>query len=608
MTPRTVLVVRTLTTALLGVVILASDWSLEAAGDPARILFLGPEGVLVAARQGWLLTFPVWLFLVFLIVGIGYVETGIALAKRRPDSRVGFLLVVAGLLWLAHGLRRSSQPGLFTIGLALTHAYNPVLLQLALTIPAGRLRGRTDRALVVAVYVYFATVNLAGWLIVDPRRLLEGIAPRNVMSIANAPDVWHRLQPVLTTVGLALGLIVLGVLILRFARGSPLYRYAFAPMWFAGLAKVTGNLVWLGAVWLPAVWAYAAFLLGSATIPVAAAVSLVRSRPRATAMTRVVREFGQDHPDAAELRESLRRSTADPTLDLLRFDEAEGRLVTLFGTPSELPRGPARVATALRREGRDIGVLVHDAALADSPEVLHAVQRMAALVLDNEQLLERVNRQLDEVRQSRRRIVEAGDAERARIERNMHDAVQQRLVAAALVLRRAERAASVALVSELLHQGTEGVETALRELREVVRGLHPPVLVERGLPGAIESICERSTVAVHMRAELGTRQLPAAAAITAYYIAAEAVTNVEKHAAASCVTIGLRVEDEKLVLTVDDDGIGGALFVVGGGLAGLRDRVEAYGGNLAVRSVLGLGTQLKVAIPLGSDAHREATL
>ncbi|MCU1444248.1 MAG: Two-component system sensor kinase [Cryobacterium sp.] len=241
---------------------------------------------------------------------------------------------------------------------------------------------------------------------------------------------------------------------------------------------------------------------------------------------------------------------------------------------------------------------------SDSPEVLRAIERMATLVLDNEQLLAHVNRQLQEVRDSRRRIVEAGDAERIRIERNMHDAVQQRLVAAALLLRRAERGAAVDHVPELLGSGAQEVETALQELREVVRGFNPPVLGERGLLAAIESITERSTVAVRVTAASRIENVPPALAATAYCVAAEAVTNAEKHARATLVAVGLQIQDDSLLTSVDDNGVGGAMMGAGGGLAGLRDRVEAYGGSLDIDSTPGRGTRLVATLPL-SGVRRE---
>jgi signal transduction histidine kinase len=230
------------------------------------------------------------------------------------------------------------------------------------------------------------------------------------------------------------------------------------------------------------------------------------------------------------------------------------------------------------------------------------VEQLAALVLENGQLVTEVSRQLDEVRRSRRRIVEAGDAERARIERNMHDAVQQRLVAAALTLRRADRNLPQEDAIDLLRQGADQVETALSELRDVVHGLNPQV-VSGGLLGALESLSERSSTPVRLTSSLHSAPLPEAVAVTAYYVVAEAMTNAEKHALASLIEIDVSVETNDsgancLLIRVRDNGLGGARFLPGRGVLGLQDRVEAFGGTLAMSSPTGGGTSLTVSLPL----------
>jgi signal transduction histidine kinase len=602
--------VRVVTVLLVAAVVGAADWSGAAASDPARILFLGPRGVLEAAGLEANLRFPIWLFIVFLVVGVGYVETGLALWRRRPDSQVGILLAIAGLLWLAHGFRRSSDALLFSLGIGLTNAFNPVLLHLVLCIPAGRLRGRGDRALVIGGYAYSICANVGGWLVVDHQRLLDGATPRSLLLVTDSPQTWDQLQPTLSVAAFGAGVLVLSVLIIRYVRGSPLYRYAFGPMWLAGLAKVTGNLVWTAGLWVPPTWAYLAFFAGSATVPIAAAISVARSQPKELAMTRVVLGLGQELPGASELRDVLRRSTNDPTLEVVRFDRAAGRFATLAGTAVDLPTEHGRSATTLvHRSGQELGALIHDSALSDSPEVLRAVEQLAGLVLENERLLAQVRGQLDEVRESRRRIVEAGDTERARVERNMHDAVQQRLVAAVLLLRRADRDLPRQEMLELLRDGADGVNIALGELRNIVRGLHPQV-VERGLVAAIESISERAVVPIRLTSELGAASLPQATAVTAYYVIAEGVTNAEKYARATMLDVRLELRESfgssSLFLSVHDDGVGGAVVTPGGGLAGLRDRVEAYGGSLTLASNEPGGTRLSVALPLDPDAsHRD---
>lgn len=338
-------------------------------------------------------------------------------------------------------------------------------------------------------------------------------------------------------------------------------------------------------------------------MPIAAAVSVTRSRPGLDVMTRVVAEMGTDVPGTVELRESLRRSTSDPTIEVLRLDSDHRSGAFSSQEMVEDPDG-RRATITLRSQGEVIGLLRHDSALKDSPEVLRAVQRMASLVLENEQLLERTRRHLQEVAASRKRIVEVGDAERLRIERNMHDGVQQRLVAASLLLRRSERSGGPT-AGELLHRGVCEIDTALVELREIVRGVHPPLIAERGFVGAIHSIAERSSVAVTVEAGAGVHEVSASTAITAYYVVAEAVANAEKHSRTPAIEVGLAIVDESLVLSVDDEGVGGAAVMVGGGLAGLGDRVDAYGGTLCLQSPLDGGTHLRVTLPVDDTVPQQ---
>jgi PAS domain S-box-containing protein len=199
---------------------------------------------------------------------------------------------------------------------------------------------------------------------------------------------------------------------------------------------------------------------------------------------------------------------------------------------------------------------------------------------------------------SRARIVEAGDAERRRLERNLHDGAQQRLVALALTLRVAERRieADAAAARELLGRAETELEQALEELRELARGLHPAVLTDRGLGPALGSLAQRAPVPVQLDATVAER-LPAGVEAAAYYVVAEALTNVAKYAHAAAVRVDVCRSDGRLHVTVSDDGVGGADPSLGSGLRGLSDRVEALGGRLEVSSRPGAGTTLRATLP-----------
>jgi PAS domain S-box-containing protein len=202
---------------------------------------------------------------------------------------------------------------------------------------------------------------------------------------------------------------------------------------------------------------------------------------------------------------------------------------------------------------------------------------------------------------SRARIVEAGDAERRRLERNLHDGAQQRLVATSLTLRLAERRvdADPAAARELMAQARGELEQALEELRELARGLHPAILTERGLRAALDVLADRAPVPVEVVGAPGDR-LPERVEAAAYYVVSEALTNVAKYARASAVRVEVEQPDGRLVVTVSDDGVGGADTGRGTGLRGLADRVEALGGRLEVASPAGGGTTLRASLPCGS--------
>jgi PAS domain S-box-containing protein len=205
---------------------------------------------------------------------------------------------------------------------------------------------------------------------------------------------------------------------------------------------------------------------------------------------------------------------------------------------------------------------------------------------------------LEELAASRARIVTAGDVERRRLERNLHDGAQQRLVALSLALRvaLARLDSDPAAARATLENAAEELTLALAELRELARGLHPAVLSDRGLRAAVEMLAGRSPVAVEI-AEVPDRRLAEPVEAAAYYLIAEALTNVAKYALASTVRVRVAAGDGSVIVEVYDDGVGGADAARGTGLRGLADRVEALGGSLEVVSPAGAGTSLRAEIP-----------
>ena len=261
--------------------------------------------------------------------------------------------------------------------------------------------------------------------------------------------------------------------------------------------------------------------------------------------------------------------------------------------------GSGRVATYVDDDGRHIAALVHDAALAHQPDLLEAVSAAANVALERERLQAELGARVIELQASRERIVAAGDAERRRLERNLHDGAQQRLVAIALQLRLLQgHVGADPSAEDLVAAVSDQLALSLSELRELARGLHPAVL-EHGLAPALESLALRSTVATTVSYEPPDR-LPEPVELAAYFVASEALANVAKYAQATNVTMRVWRSNGVASIEVADDGVGGADDAGGSGLRGLADRVEALQGNLRVVSPLGAGTTVTAELPCGS--------
>jgi signal transduction histidine kinase len=252
----------------------------------------------------------------------------------------------------------------------------------------------------------------------------------------------------------------------------------------------------------------------------------------------------------------------------------------------------------VEHDGRSLAALVHDPSL--DPSLVRATAAAAGMALDNERLQAELRAQLTEVRASRARIVRAGDAERRRVERDLHDGAQQRLLALSLAVHSARRQHAsgddAGLASTLERTATE-LASAIQELRELARGLHPTVLTDGGLPPALHALAGRCPVPVQLDVDEG-RYHPLIEA-TAYFMVSEALANVAKHARASHVRVQARAVGRVLRVEVCDDGSGGADPARGSGLAGLGDRVAAIGGSLEVESAAGSGTIVRADLPCG---------
>jgi hypothetical protein len=477
-------------------------------------------------------------------VGLAFIGLGVVAWQRRPSSRSGLLMAATGFAWFA---------GSFVEAALFLH--RGPLVHLLVGYPRGRLRSRLERVVVAAGYVDGAVYPLARQ----------------------------------DTVTIALALAVMATVLVGYLGAGGAERRARAAALAAASAvalvlglDAVGRVMELGdvAVWL---WVYQAVLV---LVAVGLFADLLWGRWTQAAITGLVLDLGELE-EAGTLQAKLARAVGDPSLRVAyRLGGSDG-YVDEAGRAMVLPAGGVtRKVTYLEEGGRQIGALVHDAAVLDDPVLVNAVAAAAGVAVANARLQAEVRARVAEVEASRRRIVEAGDAERRRLERELREGAERRLVHVTELL--ADRGPPGAdFQRELL-----GARAALAEF---ARGVHPRTLTEAGLAAALAELGEHAPVPVRVR--VSAERLPATVEEAVYFVCSEALANVAKHAKAS--QVGVRVERRAglVVLEVQDDGVGGA-DPAGSGLRGLADRVEALQGRLGVESPPGGGTRLFAEIPL----------
>jgi signal transduction histidine kinase len=401
-------------------------------------------------------------------------------------------------------------------------------------------------------------------------------------------------------IGIALFCATLIILALRWRRATPRWRHAFGLVFWSGFAAVLASAISIAsrAPYRSVGWVDAISYVIVAAVPLALTIDLLRGTLGRGAVAELVVELG-DTRAPGHLRDALARALHDPTLSLAYWLPEQRRYVDVEGRPVGLPPDDAdTVTTVVEREGSPVAALVHDATLRDEPDLVQAVSAAAGLALENERLQADLRARLAELRASRTRMVEATDAERRRLERNLHDGTQQRLVSISMALALAETklGSDPHGARAVLAEAREGLSTTLQELRELSQGIHPAVLTERGLEPALQELAYLAPMPIELDV-VGGERLPEPVEAAAYYVVAEALANVAKYASAQAVSVTVLRRNGLAVVEVADDGRGGADPAGGSGLRGLSDRVEALGGTLVVESPTGVGTRLRAEIP-----------
>jgi signal transduction histidine kinase len=536
------------------------------------------------------------------VIGAAFIGTGLLAWLRKPENRFGALMVALGFSYCLSGLIVATEPWPFIAGLSLIAVPYAVLFHILLAFPGGRLQARGARALTAAAYA----VATAGWwacmLFEDTTRI--GV-PRNPLLIADHPHLFATLANVRLAIVAALIAALFVVLGRRWLAANLPVRRGLAPVYVSGGLVLALYAVWslLGVFGAPEGVLEnfeRARVIALALVPFALIAGLLSSRVAgAAAVSELVARLGGER--RMSLRDALADALGDPTLTLAYWVptgwvDAEG---APFTPP---PEGSGRACTPVER----VALLVHDASISQNSQLVQAVVGAAALALENERLAAELRANVKALRASRARIVETADAARRAIERDLHDGAQQQLVALALSLRlarsRLERDPREA--ARMLDQASGALEAAMRALRELARGIHPAVLSDHGLGAALDALAQRFPFPIEI-VSVPDERLPDAIEAAAYFVVAEAVTNVARYAHASHVTVVVEREGRDLVVAVVDDGIGGADPDAGSGLRGLADRVAVLDGRLEVDSPVGGGTTVRATIPFPPVARAQ---
>jgi signal transduction histidine kinase len=525
-------------------------------------------------------------------ISVPYVLAGLVAWWRRPDSRLGVLMIAGGFAIGLSALQVSDADVLYTIGAWFDLVPAAIFLCVYLSFPTGRLSSRFERALVAACFAAAVGLQLA-------KIAIGATGSDNLLQLVSWPEASLRLEQVQVLAISAICLIGFGVLAVRRLQLGRLRRRSLGLL----VDSFALALVMIAALLIDNVFQqpayeplYRASFLVIGLSPIVFLIALLDARLARSAVGELVIELRSD-PAPADLQAAVSRALRDPSLTLAYWLPDFETYADLDGRPVEVPARDGRAATPIDRNGVRIAALLHDPELEEEPELLDAVGATAAIALENARLQAELAARLEEVRASRARVIEAGQKERQRLERNLHDGAQQRLIALSLNLKLLQKQlGDNPEASRQLDEAQREITMSLEDLRDVAHGIHPAVLTAHGLAVALEQVAARAPVSTRLDVEIEAR-LPEPVEVAAYYVVTESLANVGKHAQATSASVDVRRTAEGLVVEVVDDGIGGADSERGTGLRGLADRVEALGGRLRVWTSPGGGTRVRAEIP-----------
>ena len=521
------------------------------------VLYRGPLEEAVTAQA-------VRLAVADFVVGLALVLCGVAAWFWRSGSRIGPLLVAAGFAWFLGTFAGSSIDAAAEVGAVFVTLHRGPLVHAVLSYPTGRLGGRAERLVVAISYV-----------------------------AAAIPDVGENAEA--TIVGAALVAVTAAWSFVR-ATGPQRPARATAAAAAVGLAAtlLAASLATLagagGGASRAVLWAYQVVIV---VVAVGFLFGLLRRGWTQATVTGLVVELG-DVPEEGTLRARLAVALGDPSLAVGYWISDEHGYFDEAGRRVRLPEpGSDREVTIIQEAGEPLAALVHDAGVLEDRELVGSVAAAARIAVSNVRLQREIRRQVDEVEASRRRIVEAADLERRRLERELREGAERRL---AHVERVVADSAGDGARAPLFAEALAEIGRARAELQEFAQGIHPRVLTEGGLAAALADLSRRAPVPVELAAP--AERVPVALEAAAYFVCSEALANIGKYSGASKAEIDVSLDADRLVVAVRDDGVGGAALEKGSGLRGLADRVEALGGRLTVDSPPEKGTLLVAELPL----------
>jgi signal transduction histidine kinase len=500
-----------------------------------------------------------------LLVGWIFMACGLIASARRPESRSGGLLAATGVAWFLPNFAGLGSGLMGRVAASTLFWHRGPLVHLVLTYPDGRTSSRLTRSAVLVGYaaaIVYPVWQNEGAAIVLAGALVATAAWRYRVAIGPA----RRARRIALQVGSVLGLLLAGEAIVRLSVPSSRLNGALLLGYEATLSAI--------ALWL-------------------AAGLLVRPWERA-AVTDLVVEVGRTR--SRSLRDELARALGDPSLEVGYWVPEANRFVDARGRSLDLPDPTTdRSMTMVEGDGRPIAVLIHDPSVLADPGLIEAVSSAAKLAASNARLQADVRARQAEIRVSRQRILETGYEERGRLERRLQEGAQRRLDQLRETLRAAQQSAA-GETNEGIGKAEEQLAKTNEELRRLARGIHPGGLSERGLGDALASLVADLPLPVDLA--VSTDPIPPSIAACAYFLCAEALANVAKHASATNVRVSVASDRDQVTVEVDDDGVGGADPTRGTGLRGLADRVETLGGTLKVTRGRGRGTRVTAVIPI----------